>query len=128
MNCPHCGAEWADREHNQCYHFHPAFGTDRSIACLERQISQLKAELSQCVRREDPTLISILSAISTINNQIPIANAIGGKLDNSQLLAAEELLRGIINNKPCANHSHKSNKTHCDTDRFLGFFVAHAAI
>lgn len=63
MNCPHCGAEWSDREHNQCYHLHPAFGSDRSIACRDRQISQLKTELSQCVRRDDPRLENILQVL-----------------------------------------------------------------
>lgn len=51
MNCPHCGAEWKGwRGMWDCDSF-PS-GKDGSVkrtdACFERQIAQLKSELSQC--------------------------------------------------------------------------------
>ena len=69
MNCPHCGAlpRLMDRgpQHFTCWT--QIYDTaDRGTGCYERQISQLKSELSQCVRRDDPRFGVIRSEIQLV--------------------------------------------------------------
>ena len=74
MNCPHCGAELLGpvypistaRYDFACGTVHvPASSASpvRSPRCYGRQISQLKAELAQSVRRDDPRLKEVVNLI-----------------------------------------------------------------
>lgn len=67
MNCPHCGAEfvvWKGTWECDSYRFDAGDnGVTRSSTCYSRQISQLKAELAQSVRRDDPRLKLVEAAM-----------------------------------------------------------------
>lgn len=94
MNCPHCGDELlspvypisAERYDFACGTVHvPSSSASpvRGPRCYERQISQLRAELSQCVRRDDPRLREALDWFNSRNFASNIAaniyDSISGK-------------------------------------------------
>lgn len=74
MNCPHCGAvdacvDFEGVHRHQCGS--ASFGEGGmtiSMGCLSRQISQLKAELAQSVRRDDSRLTEIASELERGSN------------------------------------------------------------
>lgn len=92
-----CGLYRADVPHSTPQEWQSA---QSSAACeMMDRIASLNAELAQSVRRDDVRLTQILSAITSINNQIHLANALRSRLDNTALVAAEELLRGMVERK-----------------------------
>lgn len=75
MNCPHCGAAQVDRSRKCPGIVEWECGTDQLESgeahdigddCRDRLISQLKAKLSQFVRRDDPRFGVIRSEIQLV--------------------------------------------------------------
>lgn len=94
MNCPHCGASYSTSTLTfACGSYERSDGIKRHAHCFESQISQLKAELAQSVRRDDPRLKETISGLERASRCSMSALAI------AMLDSVKDKLQSIIEGK-----------------------------